>query len=724
VESRVVKSACRMCHGVCQVLVHLEDDRVVKVSGDPDSPTSRGYICAKGRAAPQLLYHPERVLYPLKRAGKKGENRWERISWDEALDELAAKLAAVRDESGSEYVGLVQGTGRPYENLFNRFANAFGTPNYTAPAHLCYLPRIMANFFSMGFPLLPICDVYGLGGEMPACVIIWGCNITETGASDGMCGQMLQRAIKGAKKVIVVDPRRIGPAARADHWLQLRPGTDGALALAMLHVIITEDLIDNAFVEDYTSGFDELAEHIQGFPPAWAEEITRVEADEIRAAARTYATTRPACMQWGNALDQSMCNFQTSRALLILRAITGNLDRPGADFFPPQVPGIRHKTPFVDVAFSGMQFLPPEKRAVKIGGFDYPVIMTAQSPAFWRSIVSGEPYRMRAAWIMGSNPLVTSTHSLEIEEALRKLEFLAVSDMFLTPTAQYADLFLPASTWLEYDEIHTSGGHTFSLLARRKAAQVGDTLDDQEVIIRVADRLGLEKAFPWKSHRELNEWVLEGTGIGFDEFLDKGILVAESRYRKYEDPGFFLTPSGRFEICCRTLEGLGVSPLPVYREPPLSPLSTPEIARDYPFILTSGAKIPYFFHGEFRMIPSLRGKNPDPLVEIHPHTAEGLGIKDGDWVWVETPENRVVMRARLFDGMAPDVVSAQHAWWFPEDGPPEYGWKRSSVNLLFGDTAYDPDTGSESLRSVLCKVYKAADAPDKVDGGALPEMKG
>lgn len=706
-DKRVVKSTCRMCHGVCQVLVHLDGGRVVKVTGDPDSITSRGYICSKGRAAPELLYHPDRVLHPMRRAGERGENRWVRISWDEALDELASRLAAIRDESGPEYVGLVQGTGRPYENIFYRFACAFGTPNYTAPAHLCYFPRIMANVFSMGFPLVPICDVYGLGGKMPACVVVWGCNITETGAADGMCGFMLSRAIKKASKVIVVDPRRIGPTARAAHWLQLRPGTDGALALAILNVVVTEDLIDHTFVEDYTTGYDELVEHVREYTPKWAEGITRVPAEEIKAAARTYALTRPACIQWGNAIDQSMCNFQTARALLILRAITGNLDCPGADFFPPQVPGIRCKTPFVDLSFSGLQFLPPEKRAAKIDGFKYPLMLTVQSPAFWRSIVTGDPYRMRAVWIMGSNPLVTATHSLEIEEALRKLEFVAVSDMFLTPTAMFADLFLPSSTWLEYDEIHTSGGHTFSLLARRKVVQVGDTLDDQEVIIRVANKLGLKEAFPWRSHRELSEWVLEGTGMSFEEFMERGILVAEPRYYKYKEPGFFQTPSGKFEIYCKALEGMGVSPLPVYREPPLSPISSPDLAQEYPLILTSGAKIEPFFHGEFRMLPSLRKRNPDPLLEIHPKTAAELGIEDGDWVWVETAENRIRMKAKLFEGIAQDVVSAQHAWWFPEEGPPEYGWKKSSINLLFGDTPYDPDTGSECLRSALCKVYKA-----------------
>ncbi len=706
-ETQVIRSACRMCHGVCQVLVHLEGDRVVRITGDPDSPTSRGYICPKGKAGPELLYHPNRILHPLRRSGKRGENKWRRISWDEALDELANRLTAIKEESGSEYVGFVQGTGRPYENLFNRFANAFGSPNYTAPAHLCYLPRIMVNFMTMGFPLMPICDVYGLGGKTPACVVIWGCNITETGASDGMCGSMLNRAIKKAKKVIVVDPRRIKPAAKADHWLQLRPGTDGALALAMLNVIIAEDLVDHEFVEGYTTGFEELVAHTRQFTPDWAETITRVKADEIRQAARTYATTRPACIQWGNAIDQSQCNFQTSRALLILRAITGNLDKPGADFFPVSPPSVHHKTPFVDITFAGMQYLPPEKRAVKIGGADYPILMTAQAPAFWHSIVTGDPYRMRAVWIMGSNPLVTSTHSLEIEEALKRLEFIAVSDMFMTPSAQFADLFLPASTWMEYDEIHSSGGHTFSLLARRKLAQVGDTLDDQEVIIRMANRLGLTEQFPWASHRELNEWVLADTGMSFDEFLEQGILIGEQRYHKYAEAGFFQTASGKFEISSEVLESLGVSRLPVYREPPISPLSAPELLRQYPLILTSGAKNLYFFHGEFRMLGSLRAKNPDPLLEIHPITAADLGVEDRDWVWVETPENKVKMRARLSEGIAPDVVSAQHAWWFPEEDPPENGWKRSSVNLLFGDTEYDPDTGSECLRSALCKVYRA-----------------
>ena len=700
-EKRVVRSACRMCHGVCQVLVHLEGERVVKVAGDPESPASRGYICPKGAASPELLYHPDRVTYPLRRKGERGENQWERISWDDALDEIAERLRVIREESGSEYFGMSQGTGRPYMNLTQRFANAFGTPNYTGVGHICYAPRIIAGIFTLG--RMPVCDVYGFGGGKPACVVIWGCNVTNTGASDGMCGVMVEEAIKGAKKLIVIDPRRIGPAEKADHWLQLRPGTDGALALAMLHTVITEDLVDKDFVDNYTLGYDRLIDHVRPFSPEWAASITRLEAIEIRETARTYAATKPACIQWGNALDMSACNIQTARAILILSAICGNFDRPGGDvhWVPPEKP--RQKSPFIDPGVFGGQFMPPEKASHRVDKGKYPLSGIVHPALFWRSILTGDPFRLRAMWIVGANHLVTHTHSLDVEKALRLLEFTFVSDFFLTPTAQLADIVLPAATWLEQDDI-ANLHKIWGILARKKVARIGEVRDDKEVMIQLAHRLGMEEAFPWKNLRKYHDWVLEDTGMNFDEFCERGIIMGEMRYYKYKKEGFN-TPSKKFEIYSERLEKMGVSPLPVYREPPLTPVSAPDVYKDYPLILTTGAKIKGFFHSEGRQIKLLRSANPDPLVEIHPDTAASLQINDGDWTWIETMEGRVKMRAKLFDGIAKDVVSAQHAWWFPEEDPPEYGWKKSSVNLLFGDTEYDPDTGSESLRSALCRIY-------------------
>ncbi len=760
-EKRIVRSACRMCHGVCQLLVHMEGDRVVKVTGDPDSPTSRGYICPKGAASPELLYHPDRVLHPLRRKGKRGENKWERISWDEALDEMAGKFAEIRKRHGAHYLGMMHGTGRPYENFGQRFANAFGTPNFTGVAHVCFWPRVYANMVTQGFTEMPVCDVYGQEGIVPRCVIIWGCNLTGAqghDSSDGMCGGMLQRVMNTAEKVIVIDPRKIVP--KADHWLGIRPGTDGALALAMIHVITSEGLVDREFVDNYTTGYADLVAHVRNYTPEWAQDITGIPSKDIEMVARLYATTRPACIQWGNGIDMNMCNFHTARSILILRAITGNLYVPGGDTIFSRPEGTKVKFPYIDHHFAGFQFMPlhnlqyavdstrdpyakskisrilnpvtlglksvvfknfynqiialtagkgpvEQLRFIhKLKGSPYPLSPVIHPPKFWESIVTGKPYRMKALWIIGANPLVTMTNSRMIKQALSMMEYTVVSDFFITPTAQYADLILPASMWLEYDEVHSSGAHTYSVLARKKITQVGDTLDDQEIFIRLARRLGMNRAFPWKDHSDLTKWLLEGTGLSFEEFSEKGILKGEARYHAYKkDKNFFRTRSRKFEISVPSLLKIGVSPLPIYREPAFSPVSTPEIAREYPLILIGGVAIKPFFLSEGRQIPSLRKHMPDPMVQIHPNTAQGLGIDENDWVWIETSEARVKMRAAFFEGLAENTVSAQFGWWFPEEDPPEYGWKKSSVNLLFGKMNYDPETGSESLKCGLCRVY-------------------
>ena len=700
--TRVVRSSCRGCHGVCQVLVHMEGDRVVRVAGDPDSPTSRGYICPKGAAAPEILYHKDRLTHPLKRAGMRGENRWERISWEEAISEITERLDRVRWESGTEYFALAQGTGRPYTEYTNRFANAFGTPNFVSPGHNCFLPRVIASSITVG--ALPVADIYGFGGEMPACVMNWGCNHTETGAADGMCGAMFKKALKQARKVIVVDPRRIGPAETADYWLQLRPGSECALALAMINVIISEDLYDHEFVEKYGFGFDRLAGHVRPFTPEWAAPVTRVSASLVRDAARTFATTKPACIQWGNGIDTSTNAFQTGRALLILMGITGNIDVPGGNVFwvPPK--GVRPKeTKLTDVKGGGGQFMSAEKKATVISGNRFRFTPDCHPPTFWKSVITGEPYRVRATWIVGSNPLSTATQGLTIERALKDyMEYTVVSDLFMTPTAQLADLVLPAAHWLEQDDV-VFMHEVWCAMSRKKLAQIGEARDDRDVILEVAHRLGLNDAFPWPDRYAYLDWICEGTGMRFEEFKEKDIVMGEMRYRKHEERGFG-TPSRKFEFYSTVMEHAGRPPLPVYVEPPMSPVSTPELARDYPLILMTGTKGLYYFHSELHQIDSLRKRHPDPLVEINPETAARLGISDGDWVSVESPHAKVRLKAKLFDGIAPDVVNAEHAWWYPEAAPPDYRWKESCVNLLFGDDHFDPDTGAEPLKCYMCRI--------------------
>jgi anaerobic selenocysteine-containing dehydrogenase len=700
----VVKSICRMCHGVCGVNVHLENGRVVKVTGDPDHPMSKGYICSKGRASPEFLYHPERLQVPLKRAGAKGENRWTRISWDEALDTVAERLLQFKNEYGPESVAIALGTGRPYMFMSLRFANAFGTPNVVGYAHACYLPRVAASAVTCGMPL-PICDVYGFGGREPACVLVWGCNIPETGAADGMCGYQITRAVRRGARAIVVDPRKTPLAAKADLWVQIRPGTDAALALSMLHVIIEERLYDSEFVEKFSTGFDRLAERAGRFPPSRAAEITWVPEQTIREAARLYATTEPACMLWGNGLDQSPNCFQTARALMILRGVTGNLDVPGGDVFWVPPDRVYQTSPFVAPENTLLDRIAPDVATRKLGyGESIPLNPGVRHPVFWDAVLTQSPYPVKALIIMGTNPLLTSSDPLKGEEALRRLEFSCCIDLFMTPTAQLADIVLPAASWLEQDDV-ADLHFIWCVAARQKVAEIGECWDDKKILIELAKRLGLEKDFPWKDVRDWCDHVLEGTGLDFETFKGIGLLQGEMRYRKHESRGF-PTPSGKFEIASSGLESMGFDPVPDFVEPPESPMGSPDLAEEYPLIAITGAKIEPFFHSELRQVASLRKKNPDPLVELNPETAARLSIQEGDWVWLESPRGRIRQRARLTAGIDPRVVSVQHAWWFPEREPPEYGWKESSASLLLDPRPADAVWGSEPWKGFLCKIYK------------------
>jgi anaerobic selenocysteine-containing dehydrogenase len=702
-EDGVVRSACRGCHGICGVLLHMKNGKLVKVTGDPNSPTSRGYICAKGRASPELLYHPDRLKYPLKRAGARGENKWQRISWDEALDTVSEELLRVKREFGAESIVGARGTGRPYYVLFHRFLNCLGTPNRLGFAHTCYGPRLAVSAMTCG--TLPVCDYYGFGGVYPGCVLVWGCNIAEIGAADGMCGYQLTLNLKRGAKLIVIDPRRTGLAAKADYWLQIRPGTDAFLAMGMLHTIIEEGLYDKDFVSGWTIGFDKLVERVEGYSPEEVAETTWVPAETIRAVARLYATTKPACIQWGVGMDQGANNFQTSRAILILSGITGNIDVPGGDvhWVPPA--GVVVQAPRLNPGIELPEKLPPELQSKKIDGDKYKIPSTINHDGFIDAVLSERPYPLKALFIMGSNLLVGHGDCLRMVQALQKIDFTVAVDMFMTPTTQLADIVLPAASWMEIDDV-ADLHFAWCVLARQKVATIGECRDDKQILFDLAHRLGMEDGFPWRDTRDYCDWVLKDAGITFEEFKKVGTLTGDMRYRKYEQEGF-KTPSGKFEIYCSALEAMGYESLPYAVEPPESPYSTPELFKDYPLIITTGARVEAFFHSEGRQIKSLRQLNPDPLIEVHPETAKGLGIKDGDWVWIESPRGeRIKQRARLTDSIHRSVVSAQHGWWFPEKDPWEYGFRESNVSMLTGGLPCDPHTGSMPWRSFLCKIYK------------------
>jgi anaerobic selenocysteine-containing dehydrogenase len=687
-EVRKVRTVCRSCHGGCGVIAHVKDGKVIKVEGDSESPISHGTLCSKGLAITQLAYHPDRIIYPM----KKGGNGWERITWDEALDTVIGKFKEVIKEHGPESIVIGQGTGRDYESHLYRFANLLGTPNVLTAGHMCYVSRVAATLITCGN--LPICDY----NAEPKCIVMWACNPQWTNP-DEYKGEGFWRAYKKGSKLIVIDPRKGFLAKKAYLWLQLRPGTDAALAFGFLHVIIDEELYDEEFVKNYIHGWEEFKERVKEYPLERVEEITWVKKELIRKAARIYATVKPACINWGVPTEQTLNCTDCTRLLTGLMAVTGNLDVAGGNVFfvPPPVRTVSQ--------FSRHKDLSPEQREKRLGGEQYKLasrVALITPKVAWDAILTGKPYPLKAGLLCGTNPVITRANAREAYEALKKIDFLAVIDFFLTPTAELADIFLPAGTWLEQNHVADNWKRHGYALARQKAVEIGECWQDHKIFLELGKRMGQEW---WDTVEDALDYLLEPTGLTWEQFKEKGYLKGEQVYYKYKEKGFS-TPTGKVELYSTVLEKWGQDPLPKYTEIPESPVSRPDLLEDYPYILNAGLRTPTFFHSANRMIPWLREIRPDPIVEIHPETAAKHGIEDGQWVYIESPRGRVKERAKVTDSIDPRVVVAEHGWWFPEVKDPGHGWDTANINILTDNSheSMDPVMGATNLRVLLCNI--------------------
>lgn len=685
------KTSCGgMDHGGCGLLVSVEHGRLKRVKGDVACPHgSAGYLCAKGAALQERLASPERLTRPLRRRGPRGGGAWEEMTWEEALDFVAANLARVREEAGPEAVAFMQGApkGLEYLALF-RFAHAFGSPNVVTPAGVCFMPRVAAGLLTCGFYPLPD---YTAG---PACILVWGSNVTATNA-DGVLAATVRRALKKRPKLIVVDPRRTALAARADHWLRLRPGADAALALAMLKVIVEEGRYDHTFVRQWTVGFQDLKSRLNRYSLESLARVTWVPAAEIAAAARSYAANRPACLQWGNALDQLADSVAAARALLILSAICGNLETPGGDVRPPALSLLK-----------GSEFIlrPPERGGRPILSHAYPLARSLGFVPYQLAIeamLTARPYPLKAAYLQGTNPLLTYPEARKAYEALSNLDFVAVADLFLTPTAALADVVLPVATRLEHADLAFYTQPFGRVIARPKVVDPpAGCLSDLAILASLAARLGFGHLF-WESEEACLDAILAPAGKDFAQMKEELVLAGAVKYFSYRERGF-RTPSGKVEIASSRLADLGQDPLPAPR------LDLPAPSRTYPLLFTS-AKSPYYFHSANRHLPRLRRREPVPCLELHPETAERYNIKEGDPVLLETPKGKIVQRAKLNPDLHPDVVVASFGWWFPERGPADlYGWEEANLNLLTSAAPpYEPLVGSLPLRGIPCAVSRA-----------------
>jgi len=693
-EVTKIRTVCRSCHGACGVIAHVKDGKVVKVEGDPNSPISHGTMCAKGLAITQLAYHPDRILHPMKKVGEKLSGKWERITWDEALDTIAAKFQAVVDEYGPEYIVVGQGTGRDYESHLYRFANQLGTPNVLTAGHFCYVSRVSSSLITCGN--LPIVDYYV---NEPKCIVIWATNPMWTNP-DEYTGENFMRALKNGVKLINVDPRKSFYAGRADLWLQIRPGTDGALAFGFHHVIIEEDLYEKDFVENYIHGWDAFKERVmKDYPLEKVQEITWIDKELIREAARMYATTKPAAIQWGVPTEETNNCTDFTRTAIGLMGITGNLDAPGGNalFVNPPTRTVAE--------FGRHKDLSKEVLAKRLGGEQFKLgarVAFINPKKAWDSIVFGEPYQLKAGLLCGSNPVVSRANAREAYEALKKLGFFVIIDHFMTPTAELADIFLPAGTWLEQNHVADNWKRHGFAFARQKCCEIGEAWQDHKIFQELGKRMGQEW---WPTVEDGLDYLLEPSGLTFEQFKEKGYIQGEMVYHKYKERGFS-TPTRKVELWSTILEKWGRDPLPKYVEVPESPYSTPEVAKKYPYIFNSGLRTPTYFHSAGRMIPLLREIRPDPIVEVHPETAKKHGIEDGQWMYIESPRGRIKQRAKLYDGIDSRVVTSEHGWWFPEIKDPGHGWEISNANILT-DNAFetcDPNMGSTNVRVCLCNI--------------------
>jgi anaerobic selenocysteine-containing dehydrogenase len=788
------------CHGGCGVLAHIENGKLVKIEGDPDHPWNQGRLCARCLAMTQYTYHPDRLTSPLKRVGERGEGKWQEISWDEAFDLVEDRLGVIREEFGSESVIFSMGTGRDIGPWICMLAYAYGSPNvmFSLSGVACYSPRIAAVETVQGdycildaaqwFPERYDAPQY----EVPECIVIWGYNIPAT-CPDNVFGHWIIDLMKKGTEIICIDPRLTWFSSRAKTWVRLRPGTDGALAMGFLNVIINEGLYDRAFVEEWTNApflirsdtgkllrasdlaeadsaddfvvwdtargkpiiwdsqgaeyraadvdpalngvfdialsdgstvscttvWDAFCERVNEYSVERVAEITWVPEKEIVKAARFYAKAKPAAIHWGVPIDMTPAITPTTQAITALWCLTGNLDVPGGNVIS------RYAFDAVAYALPGTEGIikleSAEADAKRIGRDQYgplrQFIWRAQTDLVLDQIFSEEPYPIKGMWIQTCNPLAgIGLDPQRWREALKRLDFVAVTDLFMTPTAQYADIVLPAATFLEKEGVRS---WWVPLQTINKAIEVEGCKPDIEINFELAKRF--DPGFRWDTIHDLFDDIVQPSGLTFEQLQEQGWAFppeghSSAPYHRYQrgllrkdgKPGF-QTPSGKVELYSTLREDWELEPVADYEEPPFTPVSQPELLKEYPLILSTGRRSAVYFHAEHRNIPWLRELDPDPIVEIHPDTAKSLDIGAGEWVWIENWLGRCKFRAKVTLEVPPWMVMAAHGWWFPEEPAAEpslFGVWKSNINLLLPMGYQGKDGLGAPIKHMLCKVYK------------------
>ena len=727
------RANCHYCGYLCAFTATVEDGRVIDLEPDPTRYPYDARIlagCRRWRMNLDMIDAPDRINYPLRRVGERGGNGWERITWGEALDDIAARLAALAEEHGPETLASM--IGGPHTSFWplHRFMNLFGSPNNMGIGQICWNPRIWMDVVTFGWTVEA-----DLNFELTKCVVIWGTNPAES--DNSAFWQALRAVGKSDIPLIVVDPRYTQVASCADLWLPVRPATDIPLALAMLNVIIGEGLVDRAFVDEWCYGYDELADHVRAYDPDTVSQECGVPADDIRTAARLFASG-PSVLVSGRGIDQVGRNVAPAhRAICCLRAVTGNVDRPGACV-------IAEASDFVpEFDLEMTDSLAPEHRARCLNtphtplqcydGFEYMRTLTqkhgrtlpgrylssAHPDLVLRAMETGDPYPVRALIVEATNPLLTYADTHRVFNALMSLDLIVVIDYHLTSTAQIADFVLPAAGAIERSTFQAHGGVANIAYGGGKAVDpYYERRCDYDFFRGLGLRLGQEAAWPDETFEDALRTTLAPCGMTFEQYCETGIYAGHAAYGKHllplpgdetGTPRGFATTTGKIELASVALEHLGGSRLPS-PAPHLSLCSGDTLAKGAHLTLITGSRKQPYNASMYFNNPAFRAKSPYPVAEMSPATAERLGLAEGDTVVLATDNGQARFRleTRL---MVDDVVNADYGWWHPEADPglPDVGgiWD-SNINCLTSCSVADGEEmiGTWSYNAIDCVVFK------------------
>lgn len=738
----VKRTLCGFCPAHCGMLVEVEDGVPTRYIGDLQHPANQGMLCVKATATLELHEHPDRVDHVLKRVGRRGEGRWERIGWDQALDEIAEKLRDIRDREGPEALATIGGSMHWRDWAAWRFITRWGTPNFINQGRNCGAGSVITETAMYGWDTVTSTVIPGV----TKCVVMWGANYSE---SNPMGWPHLRNAVTaGDLKLIVIDPRRTKAAEIANLHLALRPRTDGALALGMIHVMIEEGLYDKEFVENWCLGFDEVAAVAVQWTPERTAEITGVPGDLVVEAARMYAANRPARLTFGVSTSQIGQGAARSALLgqSILRAISGNLDLYGGEAlddepfemvdymdnigFPSLIDHptrTRDNVSAADLPVSSVRGYEAFRNAMKSIRPDGPYVaqymLFTNPPSLYRAVLDQDPYPVRAVIVQNGEPLVNYGGARLAHEAFTsdQLELLVVMDLWQTPTAQLADYILPAADFLERPELMMSWGFNRAFTVGQQTVKpLHGRHDDYDLWAGLGRRLLDPSDWP-DDIEEMFDRFLAPSGQTFAEWAEgeQNWFAPNRHYQKYKEHGF-ATDSGKVELIPRLLEKFGIDPLPTYTGPPYARPDVDDEAA-YPLQMITGSRVMAFQGSTMHQAHRLRAIHPEPRVDIHPATAARYGIGEDDWVFIERPEGSIRQRARLTDGIEPNSINLAGYWWDAtrKPGPDLSGVWEANANAI---TPNDPElanfVGDQPLRGLRCRIRRDFnDAPS----GTSPE---